>query len=120
MTHSQSREHVAAKLKATYPDVNDPEIKAVLHHIVHAVIAGDTQRAAIDFLTDECRHPKWDQVEGTWAWLEETFGDDIVTLRAIVKADERPYRARWQSLYEEMIGEPPPDDAVPPVGPLLH
>ena len=120
MTYSQFREHVAAKLMAIHPDINDAGIKAVLHHIVHAVIAGGAQRAAIDFLTNERARPAWDQVERNWAWLEENFGDDIVTLRAIVQADSRPDQARWQSLYEEVIGELPPNDPVSPEGPLLH
>lgn len=119
MTYAQFREHVAAKLMAIHPDIHDAGIKAVLHHLVHAVIAGDAQRAAIDFLTNERARPAWDQVERNWAWLEEHFGDDMVTLRALVQADSRADVARWHSLYEEVIGEPPPDDPIPPVGPLL-
>jgi hypothetical protein len=116
MTYPEFRAYIAANL----PDVNEADLKAVLHHLVMAAIAGGTQRAALEFLTHESVRLPWERVEREWAWIEENFGDDIALLRAIMEADTRPDRARWQSLWEEVIGEPPPDNPILPGDPLLH
>lgn len=116
MTYTEFRAYMAGNL----PDVNEADLKAVLHYLVMAAVAGGTQRAALEFLTHERVRLPWERVEREWAWIEDHFGDDIARLRAIVEADTRPERARWQSLWDEVIGEPPPDDPVPPGRPLMH